>query len=62
LGALSGLGDGDLDGCAACDIDTGDVTFFFHTCLVCGLDLGGIGSSFIGSSGSLFSSHPLFRG
>jgi hypothetical protein len=53
-GAYVGLGDGDLDGCTSCVGDSNDVvTFSFHTCLVCGLDLGGVGSSFIGVGNSV---------
>jgi hypothetical protein len=37
--------DGELDGCTSSDGDSDDVTFSFHTCLVCGLALGGVGSS-----------------
>jgi hypothetical protein len=40
--------------------DGDGVTFSFHTCLVCGLDLGGIGSSFTGSLSSS-SSYPFHR-
>jgi hypothetical protein len=29
-----------------------DVTFSFHTCMVCGLDIDGVGSSFMVLSGS----------
>ena len=55
LGASIGLGDGDLDGCTSCDGDSNDdVTFSFHTYLVCGLDFGRVGSSFIGPSSSSF--------
>ena len=58
LGASFGLSDGDPDGYTSCDdVSDGDVTLSFHTCLVCGLDLGRVGSSFIGSSGS---SQPFF--
>ena len=54
LGASVGLGDGDLNGCTSCDGDSDDITFAFHSCLVCGLDLGRVG--FTGSSSS---SHPF---
>jgi hypothetical protein len=62
LGASSGLSDGDLDDCTSCDGD--GVTFSFHACLVCGLNIGGISSSFTGSSGSLSSSssHSFHQG
>jgi hypothetical protein len=61
LGASFGLRDGDLDICTSCDGDSDDgVTFSFHTCLVCELVLGGVGSSFTDSSGSSSSSHPFF--
>jgi hypothetical protein len=54
LGALVGLGDGDLDGCTSCVGDSDDVIIFsFHTCLVCGLDLGRVGSSFTGVGNSV---------
>jgi hypothetical protein len=54
LGASVGLGDGDLDGCTSCVGNSDDVvTFFFHTCLVCGLDLGEVGSSFTGVGNSV---------
>ena len=56
LGASFGPEDGDSDDCASCD----DVTFSFHTCLVCGLDFGGAGSSFTTPLGSLSSSHSFF--
>jgi len=43
-GASSGLSDGDPDGYTSYDgVSDGDVTFSFHTCLVYGLDLGGVG-------------------
>jgi len=57
LGASSGLRDRDLDGCTSCDVDTDDVTFSFHTCLIYGLDFGGVGSSFTTSSSY---SQPFF--
>ena len=50
LGASVGLRDGDLDGCTSCNGDSDDVTFSFHTYFICGLDFGGVGSSFTGSS------------
>ena len=59
LGASVGLRDGDLDGCTSCDGDSDDVTFSFRTYLVCGLDFGGVGSSFT-TSGSSSSSHLFF--
>jgi hypothetical protein len=53
-GASIDLRDGDLDGCTSCVGDSDDVvTFFFHTCLVYGLDLGGVGSSFTGVGNSV---------
>ena len=61
LGASVGLEDGDPDGCTSCDGDSNVVTFSFHTCLVCGLDFGRVGSSFTTSLGSSSSSHPFFR-
>ena len=62
LGASIGLGDGDLDGCTSYDGDFDDVTFSFHICLACGLDLGGVGSSFTTSLGSSSSFHSFFGG
>jgi hypothetical protein len=63
LGASFSLRDGDLDDCTSCDGDSDDgVTFSFHICLVCGLVLGGVGSSFTDSSDSSSSSHPFFGG
>jgi hypothetical protein len=59
IGASSGLGDGESDNYASCDGD--DVTFSFHSCLVCGLDLGGIDSSLVGALGSSLS-HSFHRG
>jgi hypothetical protein len=57
-GASSGLSDGDPDSYTPCDGDSDDdVTFSFHTGLVCGFDLGGVGSSFTGSSNSSLSFH-----
>ena len=63
LGASFELRDGDLDGCTSCDGDSDDgVTFSFHTCLVYGFDLGGVGSSFTTSLGSSSSFHSFFGG
>ena len=54
LGASSGLRDRDLDGCTSYVGDSDNVvTFSFHTCLVYGLDLGGVGSSFTGVGNSV---------
>ena len=62
LGASFGLSDGDPDGCTSCDGDFDDnVTFSFHTCLGCGLVIGGVGSSFTNTSGSS-SSHSFHQG
>ena len=62
LGASFGLSDGDPDGCTSCDsVSDGDVTFSFHTYLVCGLNIGGVGASFTTSLGSS-SSSQLFIG
>ena len=53
LGASVGPRDRDLDGCTSCDGDSDDdATFSFHTCLVCGLDFGGVGSFFTTSTPS----------
>ena len=54
LGASVGPKDGDLDGCTSSDDDSDDIIISFHTFLVYGLDFGGVGSSFIGSSSSSF--------
>ena len=59
LGASIGLGDGDLDGYTSSDGDSYVATFSFHTCFICGLDFGGVGSSFVGSSSS---SHSCLGG
>ena len=62
LGAAVGPRDRDLDGCTSCDSDLDVATFSFHTCLVCGLDFGGVGSSFTTSLGSSSSSHSFLGG
>ena len=54
-GASIAPGDGDLDGCTSSVGDSDDdATFFFQTCLGCGLAFGVEGSSFSNSSSSLF--------
>ena len=61
-GASSGLNDGDSDGWTSCDsVSDGDVTFSFHTYLVCGLNIGGVGASFTTSLGSSSPSQLFFR-
>jgi hypothetical protein len=57
FGASVNPEDADLNGHTFCNGDSDDVTFFFHTCLVYKFDLGEVGSSFTGSSGS---SHSFF--
>jgi hypothetical protein len=54
-GASVGLRDGDFDGYTSCDGDSDDddVTFSFYTCLVYGVDFGGVGSSFMGFGNSV---------
>ena len=49
--------DRDLDNCTCCDGDSDDdATFFFQTCLGCGLDFGVVGSSFTTCPSSFFGS------
>ena len=54
-GAPIGPEDGDLDGCTYNDGDSDDdATFFFHTCLGCGLVFGVVDSLFSICPSSLF--------